>query len=240
MGRRKRRTDHNKPAVSSLPSDIMPCSIGMDLSSEVKSSPCVSSVDSAVVHPLSSVIDTTDSSVKLQNSHPSHAHHHYNLSRAMFLRRSRHNYSNHYSQRNSGSHADTLGSLCKGASPLCDEKLSFKLASRCSSESGYHGERRPFHGPDRIRCSPLVRDAASPDAAKMVCGICMKLLRRKAYALGNTMSSSDLAVVAVLVCGHVYHADCLEQRTSEADKRDPPCPLCVEWSSKVDSFGGQE
>ncbi|XP_043718976.1 uncharacterized protein LOC122666926 isoform X2 [Telopea speciosissima] len=145
----------------------------MDLSTEVKSPPCVSSVDYTVVHPLTSVMDTTDSSVKLQNTHPSHAHHHYNLSRAMFLRRSCHKYGNRYSWRNSGCHADTLSTLCKGASPLCDEKLSFKFASRCSSESGYHG-------------------------------------------------------------------DCLEQRTSEADRWDPPCPLCVEWPSKVDASRGQE
>ncbi|KAJ4959253.1 hypothetical protein NE237_026364 [Protea cynaroides] len=192
MGRRKRRADHNKPSVSSSPSDIIPCSSGMDLSSEVKSSSCVSSVDSAVVHPLSSVMDTIDNSIKLQNTYPSNAHHHYNLSRAMFLRRSCHNYSNHYFRRNSGSHVDTLGSVCKGAYPLYDDKLSFKLASRCGLGSGYHGEKRPFQRPERITCGPLVRDAVSPDAAKIVCGICLKLLRRKAYALGNTLSSCDL------------------------------------------------
>ncbi|XP_043718974.1 uncharacterized protein LOC122666926 isoform X1 [Telopea speciosissima] len=212
----------------------------MDLSTEVKSPPCVSSVDYTVVHPLTSVMDTTDSSVKLQNTHPSHAHHHYNLSRAMFLRRSCHKYGNRYSWRNSGCHADTLSTLCKGASPLCDEKLSFKFASRCSSESGYHGDRRPFHRPERISSIPLAMTALSPDAVKMVCGICLKLLRHKAYALGNPLLSSDLSVAAILVCGHVYHADCLEQRTSEADRWDPPCPLCVEWPSKVDASRGQE
>ena len=40
-------------------------------------------------------------------------------------------------------------------------------------------------------------------------------------------SSTDLSVVAVLVCGHVYHAECLEQKTRHEDIRDPPCPLCV-------------
>ena len=33
--------------------------------------------------------------------------------------------------------------------------------------------------------------------------------------------------VAVLVCGHVFHGDCLEKSTLDVSKRDPPCPLCA-------------
>ncbi|CAM8974262.1 unnamed protein product [Rhodiola kirilowii] len=34
-------------------------------------------------------------------------------------------------------------------------------------------------------------------------------------------------VVAILVCGHVYHADCLEHLTPEISKYDPTCPICT-------------
>lgn len=34
-------------------------------------------------------------------------------------------------------------------------------------------------------------------------------------------------VVAVLECGHLYHADCLEHLTPEISKYDPPCPVCT-------------
>lgn len=40
------------------------------------------------------------------------------------------------------------------------------------------------------------------------------------------VGGADLAVVGVLVCGHVYHAECLEQSTPESKQQDPPCPLC--------------
>lgn len=38
---------------------------------------------------------------------------------------------------------------------------------------------------------------------------------------------TDHCIVAVLVCGHLYHAGCLEKMTSEIDQYDPPCPLCT-------------
>lgn len=45
------------------------------------------------------------------------------------------------------------------------------------------------------------------------CGICAKLL-------------NELAV-AVLVCGHVFHAECLENMTPEINRYDPACPVCT-------------
>ena len=79
----------------------------------------------------------------------------------------------------------------------------------------------------------MVTDAVSPDKAKMICGKCQKQLRRKPYFLGNRLASGEFSVVAVLVCGHVYHADCLEERTSLEDRCDPPCPLCSGSPSQV-------
>ncbi|XWS27082.1 hypothetical protein CRYUN_Cryun26dG0086100 [Craigia yunnanensis] len=152
-------------------------------------------------------MDVGDSSVKLLNSNSSVAQRHYNLGRSMFLKRSRHYYGHHYSRRNSGS-------------------LSNPPTSR-------DGREKTFGRPERIRSSSMVMDAVSPDKAKMICGECQKHLRRKPYFLGNTLASGEFSVVAVLVCGHVYHADCLEERTSLEDRCDPPCPSCSGSSSQV-------
>ncbi|CAI9781952.1 unnamed protein product [Fraxinus pennsylvanica] len=53
------------------------------------------------------------------------------------------------------------------------------------------------------------------------CGICAKPLTQR-----PSWCSQEHAAVAVLVCGHVYHAECLENMTNEADKYDPACPVC--------------
>ncbi|PWZ09808.1 hypothetical protein Zm00014a_026529 [Zea mays] len=54
------------------------------------------------------------------------------------------------------------------------------------------------------------------------CKLCLKLLKER-----STWNAQELAVVAVLLCGHAYHADCLDSITTEADKYDPPCPVCT-------------
>lgn len=241
MGKRKRPSQRHPftsdSPLSSASSDTMPCSSGMDLLTE-KSSHLT---EAGALKPLTSVMDMTDSSLKLSNPHHPLSHHHYNLSRTLLLRRSRHHYGHQYSRRNSANHADASTSHGK-ITPLCDEKLSFKLANHSKSDFGQHtGSReKAFFRPERIRSSSSVVDAASLDMVRMVCGICQRPLRRKPYCLENVLSSSELSVVAVLVCGHVYHADCLEQRTCHEDRQDPPCPLCVGLLSKVDDSGGQE
>uniref|UniRef100_A0A5B6ZDE1 RING-type domain-containing protein n=1 Tax=Davidia involucrata TaxID=16924 RepID=A0A5B6ZDE1_DAVIN len=204
----------------------------MDSLSKEKSS---HSVDSGALKPLSSIMDIMDNSAELSNAQQTLAHQHHNLSHALLLRH-RHYYGRQYSRRNSANNADASTSHGKGT-PLRDEKLSFKLASQCNSDSGRHTEswEKAYCKLERIRSSSLAMDAVSADVVKMVCAICQKLLGRKPYILGNTLSSSDLSVVAVLVCGHVYHADCLEQRTCHEDRQDPPCPLCVGLLSQVDA-----
>lgn len=77
-------------------------------------------------------MEITDNSVKLLN-----AHHHYNLGRSVFLKRSRHHYSHQYSRRNLGNHGNGSSSLGKGP-PSREERLSFKLASHCNTEPGSH------------------------------------------------------------------------------------------------------
>lgn len=60
------------------------------------------------------------------------------------------------------------------------------------------------------------------------CGVCSKLLSEKSsWSTQKIIASNDLAVVAVLICGHVYHAECLESMTPEINKYDPACPVCT-------------
>ncbi|KAF7806452.1 RING-H2 zinc finger protein [Senna tora] len=193
------------------------------------------------VHPLAPVLDITDGPMKLVNAHPTTTHHCQNLGRSLFLKRSRHYYGHQYSRRNSANHANASSSCGKNTSSN-DERLSFKLASQSKSESRRYAEFRDkiFSRPERIRSSSSVVDAVSPDAAEMVCGVCQKPLKRKLFLLGNSLSSNELSIVAVLVCGHAYHAECLEQKTSFDERRDPPCPLCAGLLLQDDDCKGQE
>ncbi|GJN06211.1 hypothetical protein PR202_ga23916 [Eleusine coracana subsp. coracana] len=74
--------------------------------------------------------------------------------------------------------------------------------------------------------SKVTRSNASNDSTlppdQEVCKLCLKLLKER-----SIWNAQELAVVAVLLCGHVYHADCLDSITTEADKYDPPCPVCT-------------
>ncbi|KAK1267912.1 hypothetical protein QJS04_geneDACA005104 [Acorus gramineus] len=70
-------------------------------------------------------------------------------------------------------------------------------------------------------------DGAHTDAK--ACGVCLKPLRNKSpWGAQKIMAgtNNELSVVAVLACGHVYHAECLEHATPEADRFDPPCLTC--------------
>lgn len=58
------------------------------------------------------------------------------------------------------------------------------------------------------------RFSYSPSIDLQTCGACLKVL-------------AEFSVVAVLACGHVYHAECLETMTTEAEKYDPVCPICT-------------
>jgi len=72
------------------------------------------------------------------------------------------------------------------------------------------------------------RFSYSPSMDLQFCGACSKLLtERSAWSSQKFIAGSDLSVVAVLVCGHVYHAECLETMTPEADSYDPTCPICM-------------
>lgn len=59
-----------------------------------------------------------------------------------------------------------------------------------------------------------------------VCKLCLRLLKER-----SSWNGHELAVVAVLFCGHAYHANCLDSITAESEKYDPPCPVCTHGES---------
>ncbi|KAK8624388.1 hypothetical protein V6N13_065733 [Hibiscus sabdariffa] len=76
------------------------------------------------------------------------------------------------------------------------------------------------------RCSS--RFSYSPSIDTRTCGACSKLLAER-----SSWSSNEISVAAVLVCGHVYHAECLETLTPETDRYDPACPICMVGEKQV-------
>ncbi|KAK3163527.1 hypothetical protein QOZ80_1AG0004840 [Eleusine coracana subsp. coracana] len=71
----------------------------------------------------------------------------------------------------------------------------------------------------------------SPDQG--VCKLCSRLLKER-----SSWNGHELVIVAVLFCGHAYHANCLDSITAESEKYDPPCPVCTYGESCArDLFG---
>ncbi|KAF6151665.1 hypothetical protein GIB67_043072 [Kingdonia uniflora] len=62
----------------------------------------------------------------------------------------------------------------------------------------------------------------TPQNAWRTCGVCSKLLAER-----SSWNCNELSVTAILFCGHVYHAECLENMMSEIEKHDRTCPLCI-------------
>lgn len=75
------------------------------------------------------------------------------------------------------------------------------------------------------------RISSCPSIDIQTCGVCSKLLTERSSIITN-----ELAVVAILICGHVYHAECLENMTPEISKYDPACPVCTFGEKQVLKF----
>ncbi|KAI4375697.1 hypothetical protein MLD38_013535 [Melastoma candidum] len=81
--------------------------------------------------------------------------------------------------------------------------------------------------PDGI-CKASSHISASTSSGVQACGFCLKSLTERSSWIGQKLiANNELPVVAVLICGHVYHADCLEAMTLDINKYDPACPVCT-------------
>ncbi|GMH23570.1 hypothetical protein Nepgr_025413 [Nepenthes gracilis] len=70
------------------------------------------------------------------------------------------------------------------------------------------------------------------------CGVCSKLLSEKLCS-PKTVACDESSVVAVLICGHVYHAECLENITPEINKYDPICLVCTFGEKQASQLSGK-
>ncbi|KAI3702528.1 hypothetical protein L6452_28268 [Arctium lappa] len=67
----------------------------------------------------------------------------------------------------------------------------------------------------------------SSPSVTQTCGVCSRSLSDKSWGSQKVMAANELDVVAILICGHVYHAECLESMTTGINKYDPACPVCT-------------
>ncbi|KAL5132586.1 hypothetical protein HKD37_12G035217 [Glycine soja] len=120
----------------------------------------------------------------------------------------------------SGTHSQG-GSSDNWSRPGFSELTNTSLKESWSFDSesfGFNCER-PVRSSSRFSNSPV---------DLQTCGVCSKLLTEKSsWGTQKIIASNDLSVVSVLICGHVYHAECLESLTSEVNKYDPSCPVCT-------------
>ncbi|XP_068642534.1 uncharacterized protein [Aristolochia californica] len=100
-----------------------------------------------------------------------------------------------------------------------------------SSENTSYGHGKISRSNSQLLASPSSTDSRA-------CEICSKLLTDKpSFSSQKTIANNELRVVAVLVCGHAYHAECLEYVTPETDKFDPSCPVCTTGGKPCKVFG---
>ncbi|KAE9592728.1 putative transcription factor C2H2 family [Lupinus albus] len=99
------------------------------------------------------------------------------------------------------------------------------MGTSCRERLSFDNESFGFN-PERLLRSSNWFSTSPVDF--QTCGVCSKLLTEKSsWSSQKIIASNDLAVVSVLICGHVYHAECLESMTPEINKYDPACPVCT-------------
>ncbi|XVF45333.1 hypothetical protein PTKIN_Ptkin02bG0197500 [Pterospermum kingtungense] len=128
----------------------------------------------------------------------------------------------------SWSNESTEGS-CGGSS---DHAFSELMVTSRKERWSFESDRQGFHLENGSKSSG--RNSASPSVDLQTCGVCTKLLSEKSlWSSHKIIISNELSAVAVLSCGHVYHAECLENMTPEIDKYDPACPICTLGEKKT-------
>lgn len=116
------------------------------------------------------------------------------------------------------SNESTVGSGVGSSDGWSMNAFSELMATSHKERWSFDSESLGFNHEKIARSSSRVSASSSVDM--QTCGVCSKLL-------------SELCVVAVLTCGHLYHADCLENITAEINKYDPACPVCTLGEKKT-------
>lgn len=86
--------------------------------------------------------------------------------------------------------------------------------------------------------SAAITRMPSPDLQS--CMVCSRVLNeRSPFSAQKIISAQENPLIAVLPCGHVYHADCLDNITIEVDRYDPSCPICNYGEKFGSKFAGK-
>ncbi|XVE49006.1 hypothetical protein DITRI_Ditri01bG0047200 [Diplodiscus trichospermus] len=132
----------------------------------------------------------------------------------------------------SWSNESTGGSRGGSSDGLSMNAFSELMATSRKERWSFDNDTWGFHR-EKINKS-CGRISASPSVDFQTCGVCSKLLSEKSlWSSQKIIINNELSVVAVLTCGHVYHAECLENMTPEIDKYDPACPICTLGEKKT-------
>lgn len=129
---------------------------------------------------------------------------------------------------NESTGASNHGSSDGWSLPAFSELMANSHRERWSFDS----ESLGFNFDKVTRSSSRLSSSVSIDMR--TCGVCSKLLTEKSsWGSQKIIATNELAVVAILVCGHVYHAECLENMTPEINRYDPACPVCTFGEKQV-------
>ncbi|XP_073385031.1 uncharacterized protein [Physcomitrium patens] len=122
-----------------------------------------------------------------------------------------------------------------------DARQEWLRVSNATSPSDYHWGTNRSEEYDRgsgQMCMEKITARSSQSTPSSPCpencGVCSRgLTQRSPWASSRFMGFHECNVVGVLVCGHTYHTECLEQITPDSSRQDPACPRCS--SGKVAS-----
>ncbi|KAG4114168.1 hypothetical protein ERO13_D12G029800v2 [Gossypium hirsutum] len=135
----------------------------------------------------------------------------------------------------SWSNESTRGSWGGSSNGLSTHTYSAVMATSQSGRWSFDDDKWGFLNENISKSSGRLSASSSIDL--QVCGVCSKSLSEKSlWSSQKIIMSNELSVVAVLTCGHVYHAECLENTTPEIDKYNPSCPICTLGEKKHKSF----
>lgn len=118
----------------------------------------------------------------------------------------------------------SFGVLQSGSSDAWSMRTSSELVVSSSQRDGWSIDSENHSSiSSKVATTPNRQPLSSPSADLQTCGVCSKLLKHRP----RRRTGDEIPVVSVLVCGHVYHADCLESVTPETDRYDPSCHVCT-------------